>query len=66
MWIDKNDNLFIAEQNYCRILKVNTSGVVTTVAGNGSCGFAGDGGLATNAELNGPRGVIGDNAGNIL
>ena len=66
MWIDKNDNLFIAEQNYCRILKVNTSGVVTTVAGNGSCGFAGDGGLATNAELNGPRGVIGDNAGNIF
>ena len=42
------------------------TGIVTTVAGNGVAGFAGDGGPATNAELNNPLSVAVDNAGNLL
>ncbi|HXM41748.1 MAG TPA: hypothetical protein VN924_10870 [Bryobacteraceae bacterium] len=38
---------------------------ITTVAGNGSAGYSGDGGPATNAELNGPRGVTEDLFGNL-
>ena len=44
---------------------ISVSGVITTVAGNGQLGFAGDGGFATNALLNNPKGVAVDSAGNI-
>ena len=41
-----------------RIRKVSAGGVVTTVAGTGAAGFAGDGGPATSAQINNPRGVV--------
>src|SRR6202043_2996741 len=41
------------------------TGVITTVAGNGTAGFAGDGGAATGAQLKGPTGIAVDNAGNL-
>jgi hypothetical protein len=41
-----------------RIRKVDASGVITTVAGNGSVGFSGDGGAATSASLNYPHAVL--------
>ena len=63
--IDAFDNIYIADQlNNC-IRKVNTVGVISTVAGNGTAGFFGDGGLATSAALNNPTGVAIDSAGNI-
>ena len=43
-----------------------TAGDIYTVAGNGTLGFAGDGGPATSAELNTPQGVAADGAGNLL
>ena len=43
-----------------------TAGDIYTVAGNGTRGFAGDGGPATSAELNTPQGVAADGAGNLL
>jgi sugar lactone lactonase YvrE len=43
----------------------HAQGIITTVAGNGNIGFAGDGGQATSATLGFPRGVAVDNAGNI-
>lgn len=60
-------NLYIAEYGYNRIRKINTSGIITTVAGDGNAigGFAGDGGLATMAKLNGPQAVAVDASGNI-
>ncbi|MBI1922332.1 MAG: chitobiase/beta-hexosaminidase C-terminal domain-containing protein [Geobacter sp.] len=60
-------NLFIADQYNNRIRKVDAAtGIITTVAGNGSAAFAGDGSAATAASLNYPAGVAMDSAGNIF
>ena len=64
--VDSVGNIYIADANNSRIRKVDhATGVITTVAGNGTFGFNGDGGLATNAVLNHPYGVALDSAGNI-
>ncbi len=63
--VDGAGNLFIADQTANRVRKVNTSGIITTVAGNGTFGFAGDGGPATNAQLLGIEGIAADSAGNL-
>jgi len=65
MWMDKNDNLYFADQTADRIRKIDANGIITTVAGTGVGGFSGDGGAATSAQMNDPRGVTGDNAGNL-
>ncbi|HIK58679.1 MAG TPA: hypothetical protein EYF96_06255, partial [Nitrospinaceae bacterium] len=62
---DKQGNLYIADRNNHRIRKVDTKGIITTVAGNGTAGFSGDGGKATDAQLNLPSGVVVDGKGNI-
>lgn len=62
---DSAGNLYFASVGECRIRKVNTSGIITTAAGTGTCGYNGDGILATAAELNLPRGVALDTAGNL-
>ena len=63
--VDASGNLYIADKNDNRVRKVNTSGIITTVAGSGTPGFTGDGGLATSAQLDGPIGVAVDAAGNL-
>ena len=63
--VDAGGNLYIADQYNQRIRKVNTNGVITTVAGNGTNGYSGDSGAATNASLNYPAGVAVDAAGNL-
>jgi sugar lactone lactonase YvrE len=63
---DTAGNLFIADTyNHC-VRKVTTGGVITTVAGNGTEGFGGEGGPATSAQLNAPSGVAVDTAGNLF
>jgi sugar lactone lactonase YvrE len=62
---DGSGNIYIADYDNARIRKVNTSGVITTVAGNGAGSYSGDGGAATAAELNAPYGVAIDGSGNI-
>jgi sugar lactone lactonase YvrE len=62
--VDAVGNLYIADQNDNFILKVGTNGL-TIIAGNGKQGFSGDGGPATQAELNLPWGVAVDAAGNV-
>ena len=64
--LDANGNLFIADENNQRIRIVNTNGIITTVAGNGSTSYSGDGGLATSASLNYPLGVAVDAVGNLF
>jgi len=62
---DSAGNLFVADTGNHRIRKITQAGVVSTVAGNGSVGFSGDGGAATAAALNEPRGLAIDPAGNL-
>ena len=62
--VDAAGDLLIADSGSNRIREVNRStGVITTVAGNGTYGFSGDGGQTTAAELNGPTGVAANEAG---
>jgi RHS repeat-associated protein len=63
--IDAFGNLYIAEFGTLRIRKVDTNGVITTVAGNGYPGLSGDGGPATQATFWHPVGIATDNAGNL-
>jgi trimeric autotransporter adhesin len=62
--VDGSGNVYIADAFNNVIRKVNTSGVITTVAGNTSTGYTGDGGPATAAQLEDPNGVWADAAGN--
>ena len=67
--VDATGNLFIADSHNNIIRKVGTNGIITTVAGNGTRGGyygLGDGGAATNAELNLPCGVAVDATGNLF
>src|SRR5581483_5633060 len=62
---DTVGNFYIADQGTSHIRKINTSGIISTVAGNGTSGYSGDGGQATDAELKYPYSVAVDNIGNI-
>ncbi len=64
--VDSSGNLYIADTGNHRIRRVDpTSGAISTLAGNGSGGFAGDGGPATAAALFNPTGVASDSNGNV-
>ena len=63
---DNQGNLYIADTVNHRVRKVNTNGVITTVAGNGVSGYNGDNVAATAAELSYPEGVAVDGAGNLF
>jgi large repetitive protein len=64
--VDAAGNLFLCDTSNNRVRRVDAvSGLITTVAGNGSPGAAGDGSQATAAELNNPSGLAIDGAGNL-
>ena len=63
--LDSVGNLFIADGLNRRVRKVDPSGIITTVAGNGIADFSGDGGPATSASLRYPFGIAVDSSGNI-
>ena len=62
---DNMRNLYIADTNNRRVRKVNVSGIITTVAGTGVDGSAGDGGSAVAAELGLIEGIALDPLGNL-
>jgi uncharacterized protein (TIGR03437 family) len=63
--VDAAGNLYIADTNNFRVRKVDTSGVITTIAGTGAIAYAGDGGPAINASFSEPTGVALDALGNV-
>src|SRR5206468_1541767 len=67
VFVDTSGNIFIADTGNSRIREVvAATGIIQTVAGNGTFGFSGDGGLATGAALYDPDGVYVDGSGNIF
>ncbi len=63
--VDGSGNVYIGDTANCRIRKVDTMQNTTTIAGNGTCAYAGDGNAATAAELFFPAGVAVDKSGNV-
>jgi len=63
--VDSSGNIYVAEAFNGVIRKVDTNGIINTVAGNGITGYSGDGGPATSAEFYDPASVALDSAGNL-
>ncbi len=63
--LDAGGNIYISDTGNQRIRKINTSGIISTIAGVGTIGFSGDGGTATLAQFSGPSGIALDISGNI-
>jgi RHS repeat-associated protein len=64
--VDQNGNVYILEYGGQRLRKVDTNGIITTVAGSGGNGsYGGDGGSATAALFNSPNGLAADAEGNL-
>ncbi len=67
VFVDGSGNVFIADTYNCAIREVlATTGDIQTVAGNGTCGYSGDGAAATSAQINEPYGVFVDSLGDIF
>jgi sugar lactone lactonase YvrE len=58
-------DVYIADDNHNRIRRVSSTGIISTVIGDGSFGSAGDGGPASDAQVNDPQGVVLDASGNL-
>lgn len=63
---DATGNVYFADAYYNMVRMVSPNGIISTVAGNGMAGYAGDGGAPTSASLDFPTGVAMDSAGNIF
>jgi uncharacterized protein (TIGR03437 family) len=55
--VDAAGNVVIASESGCVIREVAPSGIINTIAGNGTCGYSGDGGPATSAQIGDPWGL---------
>jgi len=63
--VDAGGNVYIADSGDNRVRKVDTAGIISTIAGDATQGFAGDGGPATSAKLSSPQSVSFDANGNL-
>ena len=63
--IDVIGNIYIGDAGNNRIRKVDTNGIITTIAGTGVFGYSGDGGLALSARIHVGNGIAADTSGNI-
>ena len=64
--VDNAGNIYIADTYNYRVRKIDTNGYISLVAGNGTYGYSGDGGLAVNAALAFPVGIALDSDGNLF
>jgi len=65
--LDSSGDIYIADSGDNRVREVTiSSGNISTVAGNGTAGYTGDGAAATSAEINGPNGAALDKLGQHL
>lgn len=62
---DRSGNVYAIDATNQRVRRVDANGIVTTIAGNGTAGFSGDGGPATSAQLNFPIALAVDGLGNV-
>jgi gliding motility-associated-like protein len=66
VFVDKQNNVYISEYDDSRVRKIDAAtGIINTLAGNGTNGFSGDGGLAASAALHYPLGLTMDNSNNL-
>ena len=64
--LDRQGNLYFSDAHNHRVRRVErNSGTIATVAGTGQAGYSGDGGTATQAQLNSPYGIALDTANNL-
>ena len=63
--VARDGSLIIADTANYRVRRVDPAGIITTIAGNGERGYSGDGGPATAARFDDPRGLAFDDAGNL-
>jgi len=63
--VDSQGNLYIADGPNCRVRKVDTKGIITTIAGNGQTTYSGDSSSAINTSIDFPTGVAVDASGNV-
>jgi uncharacterized protein (TIGR03437 family) len=64
--VDLAGNIYVGDTGNFRIRKIDTNGIITTIAGIGLLGYSGDGGLAVNAQINNVGGLVVDPAGNLI
>ncbi|HET7064061.1 MAG TPA: kelch repeat-containing protein [Rudaea sp.] len=62
--VDTAGRVYVADAYNNRVRRIDTNGIISTVAGTGAAGFTGDGGLATNAQIHWPQGVAVDSLNN--
>lgn len=63
--MDNDGNVYFVDRGNARVRRIDASGVITTIAGNGRDGYSGDGGPATDARLKQPEHLCGDPQGNV-
>jgi sugar lactone lactonase YvrE len=64
--VDRTGNVYVSDTRSIRVRRIAPDGIITTVVGNGTRGFSGDGGPATAAQIRAPHGLAIDSAGNVL
>ena len=65
LWGDAKGNIYVSDSIAGVIRRIDTSGIITTIAGTGTPGYSGDGGPAKSAQLGHPNGIGVDAIGNI-
>jgi hypothetical protein len=66
MAVDKSGNVFVSDFTGNQVRRVTSTGTITTVAGNGTAGFSGDGGPATSAQLTGVNALAMNGSGDLF